>query len=667
MKIEIGSLSLRNFKGVKNLRVPELGKNPQTYSESAIGKNIQIYGDNATGKTTIVDAFFWLLFGKDSKGATTFNLKPIDADGNEVHMLDTTVTAQLIVTPTGEIPYTIIISKTFKENWVKKRGSNDKSFEGHVTECAIDGVPMAAKAFQEKIALLIPESDFRLLTNPIHFNETLTWQERRKTLLAICGEPTAEEVAEKNPALAELLPELKRNTADEIRARLKATQTKINTSMKEIPARVDELKRSIPNIKETAIELLHAITGYNAEIERAQEKLASLTASGAKNDLLGRKANIERALQDRANASLTAYNRKLSDATSAVQSAERILENGRSAFQSLQNQRKQIEQDLAAGKKRENDLRNQYATRKAEVLTTPAIADICPTCSQPIPAYQIEDAATKAEAAFNEAKANDLADIVAKGKTIKAQNDALELSLVQIDAKIFDGTEALARTEAELNAKCEARTAIAGEKPVAKLSPEEVSELDAIDKALADGENDTAITSARNDIQDAIRAIETERNAKSADLARLQAGEKATERIAELVAEEKRLSGEYEETLRKLDLLEKYTDVLISFLEEKVASRFSVVRFKLYDRQVNGEIKPCCESMLNGVPYPAINNAGKIQVGFDIIKTLSEVRGFTAPIFVDNNESVTRLPEMAAQVIGLFVSEADEELRVEMA
>ena len=40
-----------------------------------------IYGGNATGKTTIADAFFWLLFDKDSAGRADFNIKPLSATG----------------------------------------------------------------------------------------------------------------------------------------------------------------------------------------------------------------------------------------------------------------------------------------------------------------------------------------------------------------------------------------------------------------------------------------------------------------------------------------------------------------------------------------------------------------------------------------------------------
>ena len=64
MKIILKSLTLKNFKGIKDLQID-------------FSKVTNIYGENATGKTTIVDSFMWLLFGKDSKDRKDFDIKTI--------------------------------------------------------------------------------------------------------------------------------------------------------------------------------------------------------------------------------------------------------------------------------------------------------------------------------------------------------------------------------------------------------------------------------------------------------------------------------------------------------------------------------------------------------------------------------------------------------------
>ena len=87
----------------------------------------------------------------------------------------------------------------------------------------------------------------------------------------------------------------------------------------------------------------------------------------------------------------------------------------------------------------------------------------------------------------------------------------------------------------------------------------------------------------------------------------------------------------------------------------------------MYAENITNEgIAECCETTMDGVPYKDLNNAAKINVGLDIIQTLSNHYDFKAPIFVDNAEAVTKLLDVDAQIVRLVVSEADKKLRVEV-
>uniref|UniRef100_UPI00289D922D ATP-binding protein n=1 Tax=Candidatus Igneacidithiobacillus taiwanensis TaxID=1945924 RepID=UPI00289D922D len=74
-------LGIRSFKGVASLDLP-LG-----------GRDATIYGANATGKTTVVDAYLWLLFGRDSANRADFAVKTLDPTGNAIPNLDHEVRA----------------------------------------------------------------------------------------------------------------------------------------------------------------------------------------------------------------------------------------------------------------------------------------------------------------------------------------------------------------------------------------------------------------------------------------------------------------------------------------------------------------------------------------------------------------------------------------------
>lgn len=152
------------------------------------------------------------------------------------------------------------------------------------------------------------------------------------------------------------------------------------------------------------------------------------------------------------------------------------------------------------------------------------------------------------------------------------------------------------------------------------------------------------------------------------DLVKFDGVRRAQMRVMELEKQERELAAEYERLQHELFLCEEFTKTKVSMLDAKINSKFKLARFRLFEDQINGGIKEVCDTLYKGVPYDGgLNNAARINVGLDIINTLGEHYGFSAPIFVDNAEAVTKLIGTDAQVIRLVVSEADKRLRIETA
>jgi predicted ATP-dependent endonuclease of OLD family len=173
--IHIKTLKLTNFKGIKEKTV-SFNLNETTIS-----------GANATGKSTLQDAFTWLLFGKDSSDRKDFNIKnTVDTDLNRQ---DHVVEAVLLV---GDVEHTI--KRVYKEKWVKKRGEETPEFTGHETEYFWNEVPVNQAEFQSKVQFILPEDQFKLLTNPLYFNQ-IKWQTRREMLEQLAGDVSLEEAA----------------------------------------------------------------------------------------------------------------------------------------------------------------------------------------------------------------------------------------------------------------------------------------------------------------------------------------------------------------------------------------------------------------------------------------------------------------------------------------
>ena len=169
-ELKLNRMEIKNFKGIERLTI-ELN-----------GGNANILGDNATGKTTVYDALTWCLFGKDSRGRTDFEIKPLAPDGTvKDHGAVTTVSVLLDVDGAP-----MELRRCFREKWSVKRGGSEV-FDGHTTEYAVNGVPIQKKGFDGAVNDLVPEEVFRMLTDVTAFCEKLPWTKRRETLFDLCG------------------------------------------------------------------------------------------------------------------------------------------------------------------------------------------------------------------------------------------------------------------------------------------------------------------------------------------------------------------------------------------------------------------------------------------------------------------------------------------------
>ncbi|MZL49965.1 AAA family ATPase, partial [Clostridium beijerinckii] len=173
--VKIKKLILKNFKGIKKLEID-------------FKKVTNILGENATGKTTIFDSFCWLLFGKDCKDRKDFEIKTLAPTGEALHGLEHSVEAILEIN--GE---EVTLQRIYAEKWTKKKGLADKVFSGHETTYYINQVPTKQKEYNEKVAEILPDSTFKLISNPLYFNN-LEWKKQREILLQIIGDIDQENV-----------------------------------------------------------------------------------------------------------------------------------------------------------------------------------------------------------------------------------------------------------------------------------------------------------------------------------------------------------------------------------------------------------------------------------------------------------------------------------------
>lgn len=637
MNIRINKLLLQNFKGVKYFEL------------NADGTNVKIFGDNATGKTTIFDAFTWLLFNKDSLGRSDFGIKTQDENGNVIHNLEHIVECELSIDET-----LLTLRKVYAEKWTKKRGSAEAEFSGHETKYFINEVPSTKKEYEQKIAMYIDENLFKTITNPLYFNEHLKWQDRRAILLSICGGEMSDSDILARSSSAEFMPlidALKGRTVQEYSKIIKGKQTAINDELKAIPQRIAEASLAIPETVAEVDETAKAVCEQT--IAELNDKIMAIRNGSGVTDveiklreLKEKKASLESSRCDvwETDQELSIVKRELAGAENEINHCNYNIRS--------------IDDAILVYTQTADSLRQEWHEVNEKQYTDNGI---CPTCGQNLPEEQIE----KAKAKFNTDRAEKLESITEKGKKAKAEIEARQ----KLRAEAVENLETWQKKVAEHKDKIAKLTEII-EKATAEFNENKQKELDELNLLIAEAEKSTQ-NKAEN-VQESIYIIQEQINAEKGKIAEIDKviasrdiAERQKKRIEELSADEKRLAGEYAELDKLAFLIDKFTKYKVDLLSEEINSHFKWARFKLFEEQINGGIAECCEVTYKGVPYSDLNNAGRINIGLDIINTLCNMNGKTAPIIIDNAESVTGLMQTNSQMICLIVSAYDNALRVE--
>ncbi|WP_338542759.1 AAA family ATPase [Paenibacillus tundrae] len=648
------SLTLRNFKGIRDF-VLETGSS-----------SVSVFGDNATGKTTLFDGFVWDLFGKDSQNRTDFEIKGLDEDGKVAeHGLQHEVEAVLMVDRRRRS-----FKKVFSEKWTRKRGQATAEFGGHTTDYYVDGVPVKQGQYKAEVDALISEDIFKLLTSPSYFNEILKPDARRKVLMEVCGEMTDEEIITGNKQLAPLTDILGDRSLEDHRKVIAARRTVINKELDKIPVRIDEARRSMPDVSDLDPELLQE------DIETMRGRVDAKTAELQRIQSGGELSAKELRLRE-IKAELTDIKQRVqADGLQAVDGQRRWVMQLKSEASDLQSRisagQREVEQykgQVSRAESQASRLREEW--HAANGLEFPVHEhehdENCPSCGQSLPADQVQAAKDKALSDFNLDKSKRLERISADGKAAANEVTKLKHSMFDVEESINSFQEQLIAKQSEItNAESTLQSlqsniadpAENAEYQAKQREGETVrAEIESLRSSAAD-----AIAKAQSEI----RLLRIQVDELEADKAKLTTVAATEKRIAELVEEERKLTSEFEKLEHELFLTEEFTRTKVSMLESKINSKFKHARFRLFEEQVNGGLKDVCKTTYNGVPYEGgLNNAARINVGLDIINTLGQHYGFSAPIFVDNAEAVTQLIDTDAQVIRLVVSEGDKKLRLE--
>lgn len=619
MKITFKHLSLENFCGLKKF-------------ETDFYDRTMIKGQNKVGKSTIRNAIYWLLTDKLSDGGAIDGIRPRDEEGNDIHQID--VIGCLTIDVDGK---EIRVKKTYSENWVKNKTTQNQEFKGNETTYEINEIPKRKKDFEDYLNQYIDLNNLSFCMNPLVFLR-MNSKERRNTLFSLVDNADTDVLAS-DKRFAELESDLQDGTIDELIIRSKATIKRCNERIAILPDLM-------------TAEESHIIELSDDEVKALRKELAEEEAKITKLDTVADTANeLSQRIAD-AKSKLVKID---TDYRVAVQKAEANanLEKGNltNAIAMGNGTIKNYEQNISNAKKRLEDISTlikDYARSIKELETeTFDESDMrCPVCGSK----------------YTKAKVDGLRKTWEESQTKKIANlkhlaDDLELRYHEIEDDIAKWTAEITEKQAEITGY-ENQLAVIETMPAPVEKPD-TTEKDKLTADIAKWESELEALSLssgtdRQMILDHIKDINIKLNALvTNDAFRAKSEEYRQELL--------KLSQQVADEERKLDLMQLYQRTKIGAITDAINEYFHVIKWRFFKPQINGSYAEVCEPLVGGVSLDGLLNRGdSILAMADLCMAFQRKAGVSVPLLLDDTESVDedRLPKADNQL--LFFRRTDD-------
>ena len=674
MNIRITHLELTNFKCFR-------------HKEFSFSSDVNtIRGRNGVGKTTIADAILFCLFGKNTAGQSDLELFKTRSEGKVIPNLDHSVEMELEITPDiceSSVKKTVTLRRAIREVWVKRRGSDESVFKNNTVEYFVNGEAYTQADFKKYIDSLVSEDLFRTITNPQHFL-SLKWQVQRDFLARMVGTIAPEEIATTTD-LADLVKSLS-DTPEGVdiiayRKHLSYQIKQIKDKLDKIPVRLEEQHKALPELLDwNALRVQK--DDYQKQLDAIHEKYVAIR-SGNGGDILRdeirkeiqtirtdmEKIEVEqrkllRLRQDEHDRAVNEARQKFN----SLVATQRDLETSLPSFDKLM---KRCQETLAQCESDAQAIRDEWAHNLSRTFHFHEADGICPTCGQFLPEELIAEKRQQSEANLNADKARIKAELTERAEKVKKLRAEAEEEIKNYEAQKTEVAQHIDETKEQIN------TAFAEKQKLEKITlptiddilKENAQYLD-LSKKLSEAQaklDSVAITQDDNTQLADLQAKKAEYSQILSEVQAQLATKSQYDRIQSLIAgieqEQKSLVTQLSELEKKEDVACQYQDRQNAILEERVNQHFSIVKWRMF-RTINNAgdpvQEPYCECLVDGIPYGGgLNQAARLNAGLDVLNTLCKHYKVSAPVLIDNAESVNNILQTIGQQVRLYVSEDD--------
>lgn len=657
-KIILKEISLVNFRGVKEKRI-EFGE-----------KETAILGKNATGKSTIFDAFIWLLFGKDQFDRKDFEIIPIE-NGARLDRVDAEVSA--VIEIDGQ---EMKLKRVLHQKWVRRRGTSEEVFDGCETLFYINDVPLRAGDYKTKIDEIIDETVFKMITNPSFFL-SLNWKEQREQLFRIAGTVSDEQIAATNKDFKDLLEEISGKSMQEFKKEISARKRKLNDDLKLIPAKIDQTVRLMPEKKDYSLigqELKECDEKIKEVENKIHDKKALMDSYYKEIEAIQREIN---SIKQKQNQIVFEAERKDQQEKFKVEKQKTEIENKiRAAQIQLNNEishKKQLEKniesltaELKIQKNSIDELREKWIQENKKDFDEISENLVCPlfeiVCNDIVANEKFRKNREEARISFYEEKKKKLDRITEEANKKSSRIAEIEKDVAECRKEIEESVKTISEIQKDIDDLTIAFKGIII--PVKRtIIPQQIhewvelqDEIERLNNSMPKFEEIDVTEFAEEK-----KSLTAKRDLLLKELSEHDLIERYSNEIALLEEEARMISQQIADIEKKEFTIDAFTKIKIDECENRINKLFEIVKFKLFDKTIDGnEFEVCIATNKQGVPISVTNLGEQVNAGMDIINTLSRFYNVAAPIFIDRRESVNSIVNTGSQIINLIVSEDSE-------
>ena len=632
-KIIFKSLSLLNFKGIRNLHV-------------SFGENLTVIsGRNAAGKTSIADAIMWVLFDVGYDGN---KLEPKTFDKNHEIIKEIPHEAELTLLVDGD---QIVLKRSLSDAWKGDKCTNTYKYY-------VDGDVTTAGDFKKVVEDICPDSVFRRISSATNFC-SLPWQKQRELLESLADQYTSQDITQGDERFDFVVEELKKKSIADLIHHIKYKRKEVQKQLDSVPVRLAELNKSLPEAQDWDA-LSAEKTKLNDKLVELANKMQAIRIGGADkvryDGILKkiefsekRKRNMEQGAMNLATEQATKHQSDVITTNIAVKKAQSLVDDLKATMRGY------TESEIHAKDKKEEcerkvvDINNRLDELSKARWSWNAEDGICPHCGQPLPAEDVERIKKESKDRFNERKSNASKKIQEEFNGIQQEYTDAKNILEKLDNDRMVTTNQLVKANKTLKEAEFKKLEVDAEKPKTyEQILAEKEEYQQVVKEIADLQAELDEPSARSDENtEMLVGLEKEREPigiRYNEVLELLATKETYDRISELIEKAKQDKESYQNQLdeldEQLDLANEYNKKSCQLLEENVNGHFSYVKWSMFTQDLDGNMKPYCECYHDGVPYSRLNGAAKVNAGIDIANTFSRFYQVSAPMVLDECESV---------------------------